>query len=97
LLPLTDYFFEIGIASGDKALTYQEIESWSRQSGTPTTPFVVQAMRAMSSAYLGMMIEAEKESCPDPTKPAPVGRRKPDEKPEKPSAPPLRTLSSRKR
>lgn len=67
---LLDWLFEVGpVMLGGMAqapLTFQEIESWARQTGRILSPWESQTMRALSQAFIAAGMEAEKPETPAP-------------------------------
>jgi hypothetical protein len=55
------------VADGIAPVTYQEIESWQRQSGVELTPWEVETLRRLSCEYVTgvQTYKGEKVACPD--------------------------------
>ena len=69
---LLDYFLEVGPARGGEALSYQEIESWSRLTSTPLTPWEAATLQDMSETFVvGLHKFRDKNAAPPWTEKAP--------------------------
>lgn len=65
-LYLLSYLIELGVAEGENAITWQEIESWQRQTGLELQPWEIRFVKRLSEAYL-----SESHASRDPDAEAP--------------------------
>lgn len=63
---LTDWFLEIGPASGDGPLGWQDIAAWSAQIGVELDPWETRTLRRLSEAFVNQRAVARKPNCPEP-------------------------------
>ena len=70
---LIDYLQEVGPAyhggMGLSPVPFFEIDAWSRMTCTLLTPWEAQALRMLSTEYVGSMNDAKKPNCPPPWTP----------------------------
>lgn len=65
-LYLVDHLFTIGPSLGGEPVTFQEIEAWSRMTGTRLNTWEVSTLHGLSLAYVD-----ELNAASDPVRPAP--------------------------
>jgi len=65
-LHIVAHLIELGVVEGENALTWQEIESWQRQTGAELQPWEIRFVKRLSEAYL-----SESHAARDPDAEAP--------------------------
>lgn len=63
---MVGYLYDIGPTMGDRAISYQEIESWQRNTGVDLDSWQARTLHRLSVEYLVQAHNAKRRDCPPP-------------------------------